>query len=115
VPADAATGGEDDLTPTLLSDRAERIEREHGEKAARLCFRVAQGQTVLLDAVAERWLEWRQYPPRSAYQQRLNLKPLPQRVQGWVLVSEVLMPGRSPRFVSHRLSTYDGRRRRVAP
>ena len=73
---ETSDGSPDDQIPTLLTDRAEQIEKEHGEKAALLFARVAQGRAVLLDAVAEHWLEWRQYPARSEYQQRLNLKPL---------------------------------------
>ena len=105
----------DDQIPTLLTDRAEQIEKEHGEKAALLFAKVAQGKAVLLDAVAERWLEWRQYPPRSDYQRRLNLKPLLRHFQevsqvdrrtASAFVSEVLAPGRSPASVSHMLSTY---------
>jgi len=37
-----STGEPDDLTPTLLTDRAEQIEKQHGEKAAILFARVAQ-------------------------------------------------------------------------
>jgi hypothetical protein len=112
---ETSDGGPDDQTPTLLTDRAEQIERQHGEKAALLFARVAQGKAVLLDAVAERWLEWRQYPARSEYQQRLNLKPLLRHFQevsqvdrrtASTFVSEVLTPGRSPASVSHMLSTY---------
>ena len=39
---DTSTGEPDDLTPTLLTDRAEQIEKQHGEKAAILFARVAQ-------------------------------------------------------------------------
>jgi integrase len=113
--AETSTGDEDDQTPTLLTDRAEQIEREHGEKAALLFAKVASGNAVLLDAVADRWLEWRQYPPRGEYQQRLNLKPLLNHFQevsqidrraASKFVQEVLTPGRSPATVSHMLSTY---------
>jgi integrase len=113
--AETATGDEDDDTPILLTDRAEQVEREHGEAAALLFAKVASGQAVLLDAVADRWLEWRQYPPRGEYQQRLNLKPLLQHFQevsqvdrraASKFVQDVLTPGRSPASVSHMLSTY---------
>jgi integrase len=112
---ETSDGSPDDQVPALLTDRAEQIEKEHGEKAALLFARVVQGQAVLLDAVAERWLEWRQYPARSEYQQRLNLKPLLRHLQevspvdrrtASVFVSEVLTPGRSPASVSHMRSTY---------
>jgi hypothetical protein len=42
--ASTSTGDEDDTTPTLLSERAEEIERQHGEKTAQLFYRAATGK-----------------------------------------------------------------------
>ena len=79
--ASTSTGDEDDITPTLLGERAEEIEQRHGEKAAQLFHRAATGQAVFLDAVADRWLAWRAYPPRAEQAHRYHLKLLMERHQ----------------------------------
>jgi integrase len=106
---------EDDTSSLILTDRAQQIEDLYGEEAAQLFVRVADGRALMLDALADRWLAWRQYPPRSEYQHRRHLHLLLQhhretasitRKAASKFTADVLTPGRDGQTINKILSTY---------
>jgi integrase len=110
-----ATGDERDTLSLVVSDRAEAIERERGEKAAKLFADVAFDQVKLLAPLADQWLAEANYPPRGTYQHRRTLallytrhttvSEIDRRTAG-AFVTEVLAQGRKPETVNRSLSTY---------
>jgi integrase len=69
----------------------------------------------MIDAIAEKWLAWRNYPPRSEYQHRRHLELLLKshkevgevdRKAASKFVSEVVTPGRDGDTINKMLSTY---------
>jgi site-specific recombinase XerD len=72
---------------------------------------------VMIDAVADRWLEWKQYPARSDYHHRRHLALLLQHHQEVATVdrraaskftADILQPGRDGATVIKMISTYRG-------
>jgi integrase len=107
-------GGPDDPGPYALSDRAEQIERQHGEATARYYAQVATGRAVPLEEAAEQWLSWRGYTERAEAGHRTYLKLLLKRHRDALevdrkaaaaFIDEILTPGREPTTVRRAIST----------